>query len=92
MSERLRQHKNVRLGHSNNIVLKHVRDTNHAINWENSKMVFSSNDPYQMLVVEAALIKSLPNFNSTQSTLAIDNTSSSLILKSKPGILRDIQR
>ena len=57
LSERLGQHKDdVRLGHSNNSVFKHVRDTNHAINWENSKMVFSSNDPYRRLVVEAALI------------------------------------
>ena len=69
-----------------------MRDTNHAVNWENIVMVFSSNDPYQKLVVEAALIKTLQNFNSTQSTLAIaiDSTSSSLILKSKPGILRDL--
>ena len=58
LCERLGQHKNsVRLGHSNNRVFKHARDTNHAVNWENSKMVFSSVDPYQRLVVEVSLIK-----------------------------------
>ena len=93
LSERLGQHKDdTRLGHLNNSVFKHVRHTSYVINWENSKMVFSENDSYQRLVVEAALIKILPNFNSTQSTLAIDSTSSNLILKSKPGTLRDLQK
>ena len=92
MSESLGQHKDaVRFGHSNNSLFKHVRDTNHAIKRENSKMEISSNDHYQRLVAETALIKTSPNFNNTQITLAIDSISSSLNVKSKPGILRDLQ-
>ena len=85
LSQRLGQHKDAdRLGHSNNDAFQHVSEANHAINRENIKMVFRSNDSYQRLMVDAAPIKTLPNFNSTQSTLANDIISRSLILKSKP--------
>ena len=43
--ERSGQHKDaVRLGHSKNSVFKHACDTKHAIIWENSRLVFTSND------------------------------------------------
>lgn len=91
LSVRLGQHKDAcRLGHKNNSVYKHVRDKNHAIDWGSSKMVYNSNDYYRRLVVESSLIKRVPNFNSMQSTLLIDDGTSELILKSKPKILRDV--
>ena len=78
MSVTLGQHKDdVRLGRSYNSVLKHVRDGSHAINWEKSRMVLNSNDFNQRLVVEAALIKTLPYSISSKSTLAVNKSSSS---------------
>ena len=55
---RLNQLKDaVRLAHANNAVFKHVRDTNHAINWRAAKLVFNSNVESHRLTVESALIR-----------------------------------
>lgn len=71
--------------HSNNSVFRHVRDANHATIWKNNKMVFSSDVPNQRVVVESVFIKKLQNCDSTQSTLAINNISSQLILHDGSG-------
>ena len=53
-------------------------------------MVYDSNDHCRRLVVEYFLIKRVPNFNSMQSALLIDDGTSELIIKSEPRILRHI--
>ena len=75
------------MAHAYNAVFKHVRDTNHVINWRAAKLVFNSNVESHRLAVESALIRKIPNFNNVQSTLGVDALSSELILKSKPDIM-----
>ena len=76
----------------NNSVFQHLREANHAFNWERSKIVCNFNVTYQRLVVESALNKTSQNFSSSQNTLVIDNICSRLILRSKAGILHVLQR
>ena len=53
-------------------------------------MVYNSNDYDRRKVVESSLIKRVPNFNSMQSTLLLDDCTSELVLKSQPRNLRDV--
>ena len=53
-------------------------------------MVFILNDIYQRLVVESYLLKTVPNFDSTHSTLATNNIFISLILKSNPRFISNL--
>ena len=88
-STRLKEHKDaVRLGKHNNAIFKHVYDTNHAINWEGSKLLFESKNLQNRLIVESALIKSVANFNTLPGVCSVDRSLSNLILKSNPSILR----
>ena len=90
---RVNQHKDaVRLGHANNAVFKHVRDTNHAINWNSCRLVYKSGVESHRLTVESALIRKVPNFNNVQSTLGVDSLSCDLILRSQPNILANALR
>jgi len=85
---RLNQIKDtVSLAHANNAVFKHVRDTNHAINWGAAKRVFIYIVESHRLTVESALIRKNPNCNNVQSTLGVDAFFSEVILKSKPDII-----
>ena len=85
---RLNEHKAaVRLGHVNNACFKHVwENRDHSIDWEGAKLIYPSNNHYERLVVESTCILSMPNFNNTRSTLAIDRLSSKIILESQPNI------
>ena len=53
-------------------------------------MIYDSGNLYRRFLVESSLIKFLPNYNSLQSILIIDNCSPDLILTSKPRIIRKI--
>jgi len=83
----LNQHEDaVKLAHANNAVFKHVRDTNHAIDWEAAKLVYKSKIESHRLTVESALIRKVPYFNNVQITLGVGEVHSELVLKSKPDI------
>ena len=87
LTTRLREHRDaVRLGRGRNAVYNHVFETNHAINWSESKLLYNSHNLNSRLIVESALIKSSNNFNNTQGVCSIDNLSTSLILSSLPKI------
>ena len=76
----------VRLGNNNNACFKHSFNKRHDIDWDNAKMLYKSDNHYNRLVVESTLIKTKPNFNNMNSTLAIDNLSADIILRSNPKI------
>ena len=82
---RLNEHKAaVRLEQFNNACAKHQRDVNHAIDWNNSKVLYKSNQLSNRLIVESTLIKTRPNINNMASTLTIENLSAKTILKAHP--------
>ena len=86
---RLREHKdNVRFGRDRNAISNHVSSTGHSVDWAGAKLIYSSEQTYNRLVVESSLIKHLPNFNSSTGLCAIDNFSKNLILNSNPNILK----
>ena len=69
-----------------NACYKHMSQTSHNIDWDNTSLIFQSEDWYQRLVVESACIVTKNNFNISRSTLAIDNLSAQLILASRPNL------
>ena len=84
---RAHQHKDaVRLGHSNDAVYKHVRDTNHANDWHFCRLVHKSGVESHRLTVEPALIRKVSNFNNVQTTLGVEGLSCDLILRLLPNI------
>ena len=78
--------------HSNNVVFKHVRDTNHAIDWNSCRLVYKYGLESHRLTVESALIRKVPNFNNVQSTLRFDSLSCDFILRLHPDILANTLR
>ena len=90
-SERLKEHKAaVRNKNWNYSAYRHVRSKNHNLNWEEAKIIYPSYNYYDRLVIEASCIKTQENFNHKNSTLAIDQLSANLILKSNSNISRKI--
>ena len=84
---RVNQHRDaLMLGHANKVVHKHVRDTNHANNWNSCRLVYKPGVESYRLTVESVLIRKVPNFNNVHSTLGIDSFSCVLILRSHPSI------
>ena len=75
-------HAAVRRGDNNNACFKHWFQENHRIGWDSAEIIYPSNNHYNRLVYESTCILSHPNFNNMHSTLAIDNLSANIILRS----------
>ena len=90
-SERLGEHKSaVRNKNMNYSAYRHVRSNNHNLKWDAAKIIYPSDNYYNRLVVESSCFLNQDTFNHKNSTLAIDNMSSKLILLSNPKIKRAI--
>ena len=76
----------VRRGNNNNAMFKHSFNARHDIDWENAKIVYKSDNHFNRLIVESTFIKTQPNYNNMHSTLAIDNLSANIILRSNKSI------
>ena len=87
-SVRLNEHKGyVRSSNEKSAVFNHFSSQNHSIDWDNSKIVYSSKNKSDRLAVESTLIKFLPNFNNSAGTNVIDPLSTSILLSSNRSIL-----
>ena len=87
VNTRIREHSAaVRRQDPRNACYKHISQTAHNIDWDNTSLIFQSDDWYHRLVVESSCIVSKDNFNISRSTLAIDRFSSQLILASRPNL------
>ena len=83
LSTRIGEHKsNVRFGRNNSAIFKHVQDTGHNINFNNSEMIYRSGALSNRLIVESSLIKNVKNFNNTEGAILVDSLTSSLVLNS----------
>ena len=88
---RLREHQSyVRRRMHEKAVFKHMFDTNHALDWGNSKFIYRSSNEKQRLVVESTLIQHLPNFNLMQGTSSVNASTRELILKCNKFILNNL--
>ena len=80
---RLLEHKSaVRRGDNNNACFKHWFNEKHDIGWDRAEVIYPSDNHYDRLVLESTYILKHPNFNNMQSTLAIDNLSANILLRS----------
>ena len=87
LSTRLRENRDsVRLGRSYSALYKHVESTGHTIDFNHADFVYKSSNVCNRLVVESALIKSIPNFNNTEGAVSVDRCSTKLILNSNRAI------
>ena len=90
-SVRLNEHKSyVRNLNEKSAVFNHISSQNHSIDWDNSKIVYSSNIKSDRLAVESTLIKFLPNFNNSSGANIIDPLSTSIILSTNRSILNKV--
>ena len=72
--KRLTQHKyNVRTANESSGIFIHVRDYDHRINWNETKLIFKSNDIYERLIVESCLIDKINNMNLMPGFYKVDN-------------------
>ena len=63
-SVRLKEHRNdVKNCNESNAAFIHKIRNDHAINWNQAKILFKSNDYFKRRLVESSLIGSYPNFN-----------------------------
>ena len=80
----------MRLGRGkNNAVAKHAHGEGHDIDWENSKLIYKSDNLQQRLIVESTLIREIDNFNNMGGCCNVDRWSRKLLLGSNPRILRN---
>ena len=64
LDKRMYEHKrDIRVGNESSGVFCHVRDFNHSIDFQGSKLVFKSKNYVKRRIVESSLITSIPNFN-----------------------------
>ena len=91
LQTRLREHQSYvgRRMHEK-AVFKHMFDTNHALDWENSRFLYRNSNEKQRLVVESALIQHLPNFNLMHGTSSVNASTRELILKCNKYILNNL--
>ena len=93
LNVRLNEHKYaVSRSDTNNAFYKHQKDTfenngvAHNINWEGAKLMHTSFNWHNRLVIESSLLKCFPNFNNMKSTLGIDQYSAKLVVDSIPNL------
>ena len=80
---RIGEHRSaMRRGDMKNACYKHFASTGHCIDFENSQVLYSSNNWYDRLVLESSYIVTKPNCNNMKSTLAIDKFSANIVLSS----------
>ena len=88
LSTRILEHKSyITRRQTEKAVFKHVRDCDHAIDFDRARYVFESGDLKQRLVVESALILELPNFNLCEGASSITSASKDVILRCNKKIM-----
>ena len=70
---RLTQHKNdINRGNYSNSIFKHIRDSQHNIDWNGSSMIFSSKNKTLNQLIESYFINTTPNFNTSEGFFSLD--------------------
>ena len=74
LDKRMYEHKrDIRVGNESSGVFCHVRDYNHSIDFQGSKLVFKSKNYIKRRIVESSLITSIPNFNLSEGQYSFNS-------------------
>ncbi len=85
---RIKEHKYaVKTCNTNNVVFKHIYDTNHNIDWQNSCLIYKCNDYKKCKVIESICIQKYNSFNLSEGTYKTDPIMRSLVERSLPSAL-----
>ena len=71
--------RDIRVGNEKSAIFCHVRDTQHSIDFDQAKIVFSSDDYIKRRMVESALISTTKNINLSQGHFAFNNVIAGVI-------------
>ena len=73
LSQRLLQHKrSVKYGQQSSAIFNHINNNNHRINWNMSRIIYSSNCRFKSQIIESALIKQRNTMNLTKGSWDAD--------------------
>ena len=73
LNTRIVEHKrSVRYGQENSALFQHVQNVGHAIDWNNSSMLYKSKCNFGRKIVESCFIDSLPNLNISGGQWTLD--------------------
>jgi len=83
--KRINEHRrDVRYARESNACFIHLRDEGHQLNWKDAKLIHRSSNSYERKIIEALLIRKLPNFNLSAGQWGLDDITSSLVSKAFP--------
>ena len=87
LEKRISQHKYaIRCANDNNAIFVHMRDESHRPDWNTARLLHRSSDVHTRRLVEAATIKTVPNYNLKPGFVKIDNIMSDYICKLVPDL------
>ena len=72
--------KNERNGDVNNALFAHMSQQNHAIDWENTKLIYKVKDEKKRKIVEAAVINSVKNVNLNDGFYKFDSLTTKYVI------------
>ena len=80
LDKRIYQHQYaIRSNNENNAIFIHQRDKSHCPDWSSARLLHKSTDVQTRRLVEAAIIKTTPNFNLKPGFVKIDNIMSQFV-------------
>ena len=85
LDRRMGQHQNDKRNfNTNNAIVKHCIDTNHAVNIKNKIVLHSESDTHKRKLIESVLIHNNGNFNTQRTNYNLDILSNSILTNNIP--------
>ena len=82
LNTRISEHKrDVKYANENNAIFLHYKDFNHTANWQNSKVIFKSNNYKKRRLLESALINTFPNMNTSHGSFQLNPVINNILIK-----------
>ena len=80
LEKRVYEHKrDIRVANEKSALFCHVRDYQHLMNFEEAKLLYSSDDYLKRRIVESALISTTKNINLSQGHFAFNNVIAGIV-------------
>ena len=88
LDKRISQHKYaIRCANDNNAIFVHMRDEGHRPDWNTARLLHRSSNVHVRRLVEAAIIKTVPNYNLKPGFVKIDDILSQYVTCHIPSTL-----
>ena len=85
IDKRIKQHKYaIRCANGDNAIFAHMRDEAHRPDWNSARLLHKSTDVHVRRLVEAAIIKTTPNYNLKPGFVKIDTIMSNFVIQNIP--------